>query len=668
MRLVGEMQYDDYGSTFIIKEAEPFSDDISVTIEYLSSKIFSGIAAVTAAKIVAVSGPDIFSFVQQENAREELAKIKGLTVEKADELIALVSHSKIQKEIFDFLSVYGGSFTQAESLFDEYGSNALTQLKTKPYDVGNDVDLPFRICDHIARNNGMRYDNLVRIKALILNVIKRCYYSGGDMYVPLERIYRGVEYTEKNISAFPGYPISLGLVVAALGEMNDVILENDGEIRYYPKRAFFDEKSIADNVARLQQNRTENSINIDRAVEEAESTLGIVYSETQKRCFNFLRTSGIKVITGGPGTGKSTVVNGLIHIYSKVYPERKIRIMAPTGRASQRISEITGYPAGTIHRSLNISPYSHDALDTDYEADYPADLIIVDEASMVDASLMALLLKSIKSSSLVVFCGDIDQLPSVGPGNVLHEFIASQQIETVPLDVNFRQRDKRTIIDNALKVNSGDLPLISDASFQIIECENEEEIKKTVVKEFIDSYNTNYPYDVQILSSTRKGPAGTFSLNKSVQNVINDRKTVAAHMNGKFRLADKIMTTHNNYDIGYYNGDVGIIKDADENNIYVVFSKEEIAIPKKCVQDMELAYACTIHKSQGSEYDTVIIALPEQPSVMLRRNLLYTAITRAKKRILIVTQKGCVEKSVTTAVDINRKSALKEKIVKKMGA
>ena len=582
----------------------------------------------------------------------------------------MVCHSKFQKEILDYITVYGGNFSQAENLFDAYGVNALEYLKAKPYEIGDFVDLPFQICDCIAKENGIKYDDITRIKALILNVIKRCYYSGGDMYVPLERVFRGVEYTAKNLSAFPGNPISCGLIVAALGEMKKIVsevkLNNDmtdiPDIRYYLKRAFFDEKSVADNVKRLQRCRTNLNIESECAATIAENKLGIKYSDTQKSCFKFLESSGIKIITGGPGTGKSTVINGLIYAYTAVYPDNSIGIMAPTGRAAQRISEITGREAGTIHRSLNILPYGNDMLDSAYDADYPADLIIVDEASMVDTSLMALLLKSLKSSSLVIFCGDIDQLPSVGAGNVLHELIASQKIETVQLDTNFRQKDKSTIIDNALKVNAGEIDLNTDVSFQIIECDSEEEIKRVVTKEFINIYDTNHPYDIQVLSSTRKGQAGIYSLNKSIQNIINDRKTVTAHANSKFRLKDKIMTTHNNYDIGYFNGDVGIIDDADEENVYVKFLKEEIAIPKKCVQDMELAYACTIHKSQGSEYDTVIIALPAQPSVMLRRNLIYTAITRAKQRILIVAQKGCINQSIITAVDNCRKSALCEKI------
>ena len=671
MRLSGKMQHDDYGSTFVVEKAEPFSDSESVTIEYLSSKLFCGIAEATAAKIVAVSGPDIFTYVQQENAREELLKIKGMSEEKVDTLIDSVCHSKVQKEILDYITVYGGSFAQAETLFDTYGINALEYLKTKPYEIGDCVDLPFRVCDCIAKENGVQYDDTTRVRALILNVIKRCYYSGGDMYVSLERVFRGVEYTAKNLSAFPGSPISCGLIVAALGEMKKIVSEvklNDDaiEVRYYLKRAYFDEKSVADNVKRLQRCRANLSIESECAVTIAENKLGIKYSDTQKSCFKFLESSGIKIITGGPGTGKSTVINGLIYAYKAAYPDNPIGIMAPTGRAAQRISEITSHQAGTIHRSLNILPYGNDMLDSAYDADYPADFIIIDEASMVDTSLMALLLKSIKSSSLVVFCGDIDQLPSVGAGNVLQEFIASQKIETVQLDTNFRQKDKSTIIDNAILVNVGEVDLKTDASFQVIECDSEEEIKRIVTKEFIDIYDTNHPYDVQVLSSTRKGQAGIYSLNKSIQNIINDRKTVTAHSNSKFRLKDKIMTTHNNYDIGYFNGDVGIIDDADEENVYVKFLKEEIAIPKKCVQDMELAYACTIHKSQGSEYDTVIIALPAQPSVMLRRNLIYTAITRAKQRILIVTQKGCINKSIITAVDNCRKSALCEKI--KIGA
>lgn len=672
MMLEGEIVNDDYGCTFIVKEARPFSDNETTTIEYLSSSMFNGIAETTAARIVELTGPDIFSFVQKENAKNELLKVKGITEEKAELLIQLVQHTKIQKEILEFITLYGGNVSQAEALFEEFGPSALNNLKTKPYETGNAVDLPFRICDCIAKENGIKFDDLKRIKAIILNVIRRC-YGGGDMYVLLERVFRGVDYTAKNLSAFPDDKISYGLIIAALNDMKQIVTEistfdseDEPSIRYYLKKPYFEEKIVADNIKRLQGNRNTFNINISNAVKDAEESLGIQYSHKQKECFEFLGSSGIKIITGGPGTGKSTVVNGLILEYTKNFPNNEIKIMAPTGRAAQRISEITGYPAGTIHRMLNIVPYSKDMLDSSYECDYPADLLVIDEASMIDTALMSLLIKSLKSSSLVIFCGDIDQLPSVGAGNVLRELIRSNKIDTVQLDTNYRQKNKSIIIENAIKINSGNNDLIFEPSFEIIECENDEDIKRTVVKEFVNVYDTNHPYDVQVLSSTKKGHAGTYSLNKNIQNIINDRKTVTAHSNSKFRLKDKIMTTHNNYDIGYFNGDVGIIKDADENFVYVDFSKEEIAIPKHNVQDMDLAYASTVHKSQGSEYGTVIIALPEQPSVMLRRNLLYTAVTRAKSKILIVTQKGCINKSILTAIDSNRKSALAEKIIKRM--
>lgn len=671
--LEGDMTCDDYGSTFVVRNAEPFSDNDEVTIEYLSSNLFDGIANATAAKIVALTGPDIFSYIQRADARENLLKIKGLTEEKVDILIRSVCHTKTQKEIFSFISSFGGSVLHAERLFEEFGPKAISNIKAKPYETGDAADLPFRICDCIAKANGIQYDDLTRVKSLVLNVLKQCYNS-GDMYVLLERVFRGVNYTSKNVSAFPDDEISCGLIVAALNDTKQVVTETipsgdqqkEPEVRYYLKKPFFEEVAIAENIKRLQNCKSFFNLDIEEAVKDAEEQLNIKYSQRQKSCFDFLNSSGVKIITGGPGTGKSTVINGLIFEFKRFFPNREITIMAPTGRAAQRIGEITGLPAGTIHRTLNILPYSKGLLDSAYNADFPADVIIIDEASMLDSSLMNLLMKSVKSSALVIFCGDIDQLPSVGAGNVLHELIVSKKIETVQLNANFRQKNKSVIIENAIKVNNGSHHLIKDASFEIIECDSEEDIRKIVINEFINNFNTDFPYDVQVLSSTKKGAAGTFSLNKSIQNIVNDRKTVTAHSNSKFRLKDKIMTTHNNYGVGYFNGDVGIIEDSDEQFVYVKFFKEKIAIPKSNVQDMDLAYACTVHKSQGSEYDTVIISLPETPSVMLKRNLLYTAITRAKKRIVIVTQKSCIDKSINTAIDSNRKSALAEKITKRL--
>ena len=668
MRLKGDFVSDSYGLTFNVESAEPYSDNKAVTVEYLSSNLFNGIAEATATKIVDISGPDIFSFIQKDDAKESLLKIKGLTAEKIEMLYQSVMHTKVQKEIFEYISSFGGSFSHAEALFEEFGPKALQNLKNNPYETGLATDIPFRICDIIAKENGISFDNKARIKALILDVLYRCYLS-GDMYVLIERLFRGVDYVSHNTSAYPDNSVSYGLVVATLVETKQVVIEThskeedaEPEIRCYLKTAFFDEKIVAQNIKRLQKSKRYFDFDTESAISDAEKSLNITYGDKQKDCFGFLKSSGIKIITGGPGTGKSTVINGIISEYKKRFPSADVKLMAPTGRAAQRISEITGMTAGTIHRMLNIMPFSKNMVDSAFNGDYPADLLIVDEASMIDTALMRLLVKSIKSSALVILCGDIDQLPSVGAGNVLHELIASGAIETVQLDRNFRQLNQSVIIENAIKVNKGDSQVITSPNFQIIECKDEEEIQQVVVKQFVDLYDTNKPYDTQVLSSTRKGPAGTYSLNKHIQSIINDNSTVTAHNNSKFRLKDKVMTTHNNYDIKYFNGDVGVIQSADENFVYVDFLKERLAIPKSCVQDIELAYACTVHKSQGSEYETVIIALPSQPSVMLRRNLLYTAITRAKKNIIIVTQKGCISRAAINAIDANRKSALAEKI------
>lgn len=678
LKLSGEITTDDYGETFNIKEAEPFSDSEAITIEYLSSNLFDGIAETTAKRIVEVTGPDIFSFIHTPNAKEELSSIKGLTDEKISNLFSTLLYSKTQKEIFEFISAFGGNFRHAEAIFEEYGQKSISILKENPYKA-TDINIPFRICDCIAKQNGIQYDNIERVKALILNVIHQC-YTHGDMYVLIDRVFRGVDYTVKNLSVFPDKPISYGLIITALNDMKHVITEitevkndtdNDTdentEVRYYLKRAFFDEKTVADNVSRLHKCARDFNICIESSVKDIEKRLNIKYSNKQKECFRFLSKSGLKIVTGGPGTGKSTVINGLIQAFINFYPDAEVKIMAPTGRAAQRVSEISGLPAGTIHRMLNILPYASDMLDSAYNGDYGADLLIVDEASMLDTTLAGLLLKSVKSDTLVIFCGDIDQLPSVGAGNVFNELISSGFVDTVQLDTNYRQAGKATIITNALKINAGDPTLIADSLFEIIECVNEDEIQKTAVDIFVDNYNTRHPYDVQVISSTKKGPAGTVAINKQIQSIVNTGKAIGAHNNGKFKINDKVMTVHNNYELGYFNGDIGIITSSDERSLTVQFLKDEITIPKNLIQDVELAYACTVHKSQGSEYDTVIIALPATPSVMLKRNLLYTAITRAKKRVIIITQKGCINHSVITCADKKRISALSEKIMKNIG-
>lgn len=373
--------------------------------------------------------------------------------------------------------------------------------------------------------------------------------------------------------------------------------------------------------------------------------------------FSFLSSTGIKIITGGPGTGKSTVINGLIHAYQKLHPYSRIALMAPTGRAAQRMREITGLKAGTIHKTLNIKPRErNDSLfSASYIHDFPAGLIIIDEASMLDEQLSAVMFMCFKEDATVILVGDVDQLPSIGAGKVLEDLLKckvdGEPIERVSLIVNHRQKGKATIIKNANLINSGDGNIETDDSFIYNVVNTDEELKECAISAFLFCYDSDNPFGVQILCPKNKGIAGVKGLNTEIQNSIHgDKSDVLSDKDYKFKIGDKVMATVNNYESDYVNGDIGIIKSCDSLSFTVNFSGRTIKIDKAQKDDFQLAYATTIHKSQGSQYDTVIICLPKESDGMMYRNLLYTAITRAQKQVIIYSAEGNVEKAVANTI------------------
>lgn len=338
-------------------------------------------------------------------------------------------------------------------------------------------------------------------------------------------------------------------------------------------------------------------------------------------------------------------------------------MMAPTGRAAQRINEITGHEAGTIHRMLGICPFGNDGrIQTNYYADYPADMIIVDESSMVDNELMGALTDSLQSNCLLIMVGDVDQLPSIGAGSVLRDMITAK-IETVKLDVNYRQKGKTTIIDNATTINNGASNLITNNEFVIRQFNTPESLADAAKKTFVSLYDKKNPYSVQILCPQNKGKAGTYVLNKNIQSEMNKRGAFIANSYSHFKIGDKVMAIRNNYEEDYFNGDVGLITDATEVTFTVNFNSRSLIVPRENIEDFQLAYACTIHKSQGSEYDTIIICLPKEADGMIKRNLLYTAVTRAKKKVYILTQNGCIQSAVTRTTTNIRTSGLADQIL-----
>ena len=401
---------------------------------------------------------------------------------------------------------------------------------------------------------------------------------------------------------------------------------------------------------RLQQASTPQQYD-ETIPEQIEAECGIRYAEQQKEAFRLLKRSGISILTGGPGTGKTTVINGLIAAYQKLHPNARVKLCAPTGRAAQRMTESTGLEAVTVHRLLDFRPYGQG--DVMYKnADNPinAGLIIMDEVSMLDTELLSIFLSAVKSDTSVLFVGDENQLPSVGPGNVLHDMIGAG-IPTVRLSAVYRQSSQSPIIQNAQRINDGNSDLIECSEFGLWFTDNPKNIAHKILSRVCTLYDPQHPFDVQVLTPVRGGDAGVIGLNNMLQQMLNPRREGEPELAfgwARYRLRDKIIMLSNNYEKGYYNGDLGVVTDIADGCLTVDIMGKRIDIEREIMKDVSLSYAMTVHKAQGSEYKHVIIALPYKPANMLQRNLLFTAVTRAKTSVMIISENGALQKAVKT--------------------
>ncbi len=554
--------------------------------------------------------------------------------------------------VFEYIHPFGGTYSYAEKICEQY-ETPLDDLKENVYAVGERVGMNFFICDKIFKHeNGFEYDKK-RLIALCVCAVNRIIQSGST-YCLFDEIFNFAKQIT-NQSAYPNAELNEPMLIQALFFAPKLVVEQGDCLKIFRKDLYYQEKNIVANLNRMindKVNKINDSISFAtikaKIINEAAKN-GVCYSQSQKDSFNFLKTSGVKILTGGPGTGKTTVMNGLIKIYQHLFPDKEILLCAPTGRAAQKLSEATGMDASTLHRALNIKPYKDMFTSKDETNPIDAELIIVDEMSMTDTTVFSILLGAVKSSATLILCGDPDQLPSVGAGNILKDLIKSKKFETNILSVIYRQADESTIIKNALTVNFGSSNLTNAPDFQIIECNTENDMSDEIKRVVDENKNVNDPFALQILSSTKKGKAGTVALNKSIKEICNPSKTAVIFGDNRFSVGDKIIVNKNDYSKNLVNGDVGIITKANTNEITLsIKGSDDITIDRTSFSDISLGYAITVHKSQGTEYKTVVIVLPKNPSIILKRNLLYTAITRAKEKVILITQPFTIQKTVNT--------------------
>lgn len=667
--LEGELKENNKETDFMFSSAVPYCANSTDAEAVFSSPVFKKIPKDKIVTLTTELGTNPFEWDRIPNLFLKLTSIDGIGPKRAQTIIDNILIYRAQNELLDYIYKFGEQPATPEDVIAEYKTETLNKLKEHPYVIGHRMGLSFGCCDAMGKENGFCANDDERLTAIIFEVMDTA-YQRGNTFFPLKRILNGVKHISEHYSSFPNDEIYISKVFILINSINSIVsyINKNGEVNYYLNYSFDNEVLLADNVIRLQKTKNAVTVDINKIIRSCEKSLNIKYSEKQKECFNFLKSEGIKIITGGPGTGKSTVINGIIHAFETLYPDRKITMMAPTGRASQKIAEITHRGAGTIHRTLGINSLKDHKVISMFFSDFPADLIVVDETSMLDSEIAGQVFKAAKGSSTILLVGDIDQLPSVGAGNVLKDLIESNLIDVVHLDVNYRQGELSTIAKNAEKIKKGYTDLVEDDAFHIIKCKNFSEMQKLASNTFCNLFNSDEPFETQMLNAKRDGESGVYKFNRMLQSRINTEPTQWKTKHYEYKKGDKVIITVNNYDQNCFNGDIGIVENITENEMTIRIGENLVYYPLSQLSEVHLAYSMSIHKSQGSEYDNVIICLPESGNSLLRRNLIYTAITRAKKNVFIYYVDNALNEAIMSTSTDNRLTNLNEMLERKLTA
>lgn len=660
-----------YGEQFAFSEFEEVLPTGKAGIEgFLASGVIKGIGPKMAAAIVNQFGEETLEIMEREP--ERLSQVSGIGPKKADSIAESFAAHREFASVSMFFQEYGVSADYALKLYKIYGANATELIKENPYRLVEEVyGIGFRKADSIAEKLGIEKESTFRIHSGIKYGLS--YYVGeGNTYMPQQ------ELCEKVAELLD---ISTELVYENMVTMafeGDIQIDNlDGQTVVYLFQYYLAEQKVCKNIAAIAGASLKAlSVDIDSMIKMTEGETGIILSEQQIAAVKSSLTSGVSVITGGPGTGKTTIINTIINIFE--HSEFKVAIAAPTGRAAKRITETSGHYASTVHRLLEYY-YSEgeDVMKFGKTSEDPLkyDVVIVDEASMIDLMLMQGLTDAIKPGTRLIMVGDYDQLPSVGAGNVLRDIIESEYVHTVILKEIFRQAEESMIVVNAHRINKGEYPFVNgkDKDFFLMERPSEKAILdlilELVTKRLAAYYEGIIPVrDIQVLTPVRKGNLGSLSLNKELQQALNPpRDDLMERKFGEklFRENDKVMQIKNNYQMGWkkrrdfsegqgiFNGDVGFIEKIDKefNQMTVIFDEDKyVTYDFSQLDELELAYAVTVHKSQGSEFPIVVMPISWFPPVLATRNLLYTAVTRGKQIVVLVGSEG----RMNAMIDNNR--------------
>lgn len=674
-----------FGRQFNVAEYKEVLPTSAREIEkYLSTGIIHGIGPVTAKKIVKAFGVETLDIL--DNDIERLREVEGIGEKKFNIIYESYLESRELKDIIMFFQNHGVTINQCLKIYKKFGPDSIDIVSNNPYVLNDEISgIGFLTSDRIAKSLGIEPQSDFRVQSGIRYVLNN--FSGlGNTYMPKDKL---IEQCQKVLMVDKEL-IEVNIYNSVLEGKVKVEKINDIEA-VYALPYYFCELGVTNKIITLSIEKFQ-TINSDVLFEISsfENKHNIKFADSQKDAILGAFENGIEIITGGPGTGKTTIIKCIIEIYEN--NGMKVLLAAPTGRAAKRMTESTGREAKTIHRLLEmgVSEDENSFFGRGEGEPLEGDVIIIDEASMIDIMLMNSLLKAIKLGTKVIIVGDVDQLPSVGPGNVLRDLINSNFIKVVRLNEIFRQGKESMIILNAHRINNGELPYLNkkDGDFFFDNRENNESILQTIldlVNRRIPMFNSkwNKVKDIQILSPTRKGILGIENLNNELQAILNPPDKYKKERKFKdfiFRVGDKVMQTKNNYSlkwnriggygdnegVGVFNGDMGFIESIDEENntITVIFDDERrIVYDNVYVEELELAYAITIHKSQGSEFKVVITPTFMGSAFLMNRNILYTGITRAKELVVVVGSQKALKYMVDNTNSMERYSSLKERIL-----
>lgn len=674
-----------YGLQFAVQTSEVCEPEDLVSIErYLGSGAIKGVGAALAGRIVKKFREDTFRIIEEEP--ERLAEVKGISERKAREIAVQAEEKKDLRRAMIYLQKYGISTTLAAKIYQQYGRNVYRIIEENPYRLADDVaGVGFKTADEIAAKVGIHTDSDYRIRSGIFYTLMQSIGEGHVYLLKDALTWRAGKLLEVEIDNIEKYLMDLAM------EKQVVLKEAEDGVRVYSSRFYYMELNVAKMLHDLNISEEVSRERLLERLGKIEDATGLFLDEMQRKAVMEAAKQGILVLTGGPGTGKTTTINAMIRLFES--EGMTILLAAPTGRAAKRMTETTGYEASTIHRLLEVSGNPEEetigGFQRNEENPLDTDVLIIDEVSMVDLPLMNALLKAVMPGTRLILVGDQNQLPSVGPGSVLKDIIASGCFPVVMLTKIFRQAGESDIVVNAHKINRGEPVILDNKSRDFFFLKRQEpnviiSVMLTLIQKKLPKYVNAGIYDIQVMTPMRKGLLGVERLNQILQQYLNPpspEKSEREYADRLFREGDKVMQIKNNYQLewkiqtkygltvdkgqGVFNGDMGVVREINtyEETITVEYDEHrQVVYPYSMMDELELAYAITVHKSQGSEYPAVVIPLLQGPRQLYHRNLLYTAVTRAKKCVTLVGSEAVFQEMIRNNQDQKRNTSLAERI------